>query len=89
MSEYGKEAPYIKKRRDAERKQQERQQHEDNVQIVSALHRVADELRATEQQDETSDRKKGFRGRGGSCAIIPLISINVPAKAMTVSLFLE
>jgi ribosomal protein L32 len=61
MSEGGKDPPHIQKRRDSERKERERQQHEDHVKIVGALNRVADELVATENQNKTSDAKKGFR----------------------------
>lgn len=55
------ESNYIKKRRAAESEQRERQHHEDNVQIVSALNRIADELVATEQQDQADDDKRSSR----------------------------
>lgn len=45
----------------AHREERERQKHEDNMQIVSALNRVADELMTTEKQEKSYERGKAYR----------------------------
>jgi len=54
---------------DSYREARERQKHEDNIKIVSALNRVADELTVTEKQQNRSDRCRAIR----ECISIVLI----------------
>lgn len=52
---------YIQKRNDAERKERERQQHEDNITFVRSLNAISDQLAADEKEEEGRDYKKAFR----------------------------
>ncbi len=51
----------VEDQRARESKERKRQQHEDNVQIVTALNRVADELVATEKQSKSAENSKAKR----------------------------
>jgi hypothetical protein len=55
------EPDYVKKRRDAENHQRERQHNQNNMQIIGALNRIADELTTTEKQEQADDNKRGSR----------------------------
>jgi len=60
MSEYPK-STYIQKRKASQRKERECQQHEDNVKIIIALNRAADELMGTKKQEKSEYSNKAFR----------------------------
>src|ERR1700730_11057249 len=69
---------YIQKYQNAERKKWERQQHEDNVEKVRALDRVADQLITDEKEEERRDYKKSSR----ECLTIFLVFATVVAAGI-------
>src|ERR1700676_4246918 len=52
---------YIQKRGDTERKQRERQQHENQIEIIRALDRISDQLSTDEQQEQRDHKMKAIR----------------------------
>lgn len=55
------QAPQPQHQQDPGREARERQKHEDNAKIISALNRVADQLVATERQESRVERLKAIR----------------------------
>jgi hypothetical protein len=60
MSEHSEPA-YVKKRKEAEKKERDRQQHEDNVKIINALNSVSHQLETRIERDDTEYQKRGRR----------------------------
>jgi hypothetical protein len=52
---------YIEQPQHSGREDRERQQHEDQIQIVRALNRLGDQLATDEQEEARDHRKKAFR----------------------------
>jgi hypothetical protein len=55
MSESGEESDDIEQPNHAKQKKHKSQQHKDNIQIISAINRIADELIAAEKQEQNND----------------------------------
>jgi hypothetical protein len=73
-------AARVQAKKAADRKQQERQQHEDNVEIVRALNRVASEQKASRRQEHTYEKKKAIR----ECLTIIAISLTAIIALITI-----
>ncbi|HUC60514.1 MAG TPA: hypothetical protein VMF53_01010 [Alphaproteobacteria bacterium] len=61
LKEQWRHPAHIQKQKNAERKERERQQHNDHIQIVTALNRISDQLAADEQQESRDHRKRACR----------------------------
>jgi hypothetical protein len=61
IEEKRRKSAYVKQRKDPDHKQRERQNHQNNVEIILALDRISDQLATDEQQDQSDYRKRGQR----------------------------
>jgi hypothetical protein len=75
-------SPYMKKKNTAERERWEREQHQDNKEIIVALNRVARDVAALRDQEHRYEAKKGIRewltiASVASAAVAAIITIIV------------